>query len=72
VEIGVIRLSRDNVYMSGADVVLQDMNPGTDTHTLLIQKRDEILSLAHRRGAKNIRVFGSVATKPGRTAISIS
>ncbi|HOI12689.1 MAG TPA: nucleotidyltransferase family protein [Methanoculleus sp.] len=37
------------------------MNPGADIYTLLVQKRDEILSLAHRRGAKNVRVFGSVA-----------
>ncbi|WP_367259964.1 hypothetical protein [Methanoculleus sp.] len=48
------------------------MNPGTDIYTQLTRKRDEILSLAHRRGAKNVRVFGSVATKPGLTAISIS
>jgi predicted nucleotidyltransferase len=52
--------------MSGADVVLQDMNPGTDIQTLLVQKRDEILSLAHRRGAKNVRVFGSVARNEAR------
>lgn len=42
------------------------MNPGTDIYTLLIQKRDEILSLAHRRGAKNVRVFGSVARNEAR------
>ncbi|WP_301677909.1 hypothetical protein [Methanoculleus methanifontis] len=48
------------------------MNPGTDIHTLLVQKRDEILSLAPLLRARNVRVFGSVATKPGRTAISIS
>lgn len=43
-----------------------DMNPGADISTLLIQKRDEILSLAHRRGARNVRVFGSVARNEAR------
>jgi len=42
------------------------MKPGTDIYTLLVQKRDEILSLAHRRGAKNVRVFGSVARNEAR------
>ncbi|WP_054848285.1 nucleotidyltransferase domain-containing protein [Methanoculleus chikugoensis] len=43
------------------------MNPGADISTLLIQKRDEILSLAHRRGgARNVRVFGSVARNEAR------
>ena len=42
------------------------MSPGTDIYTLLIQRRDEILTLAHRRGAKNVRVFGSVARKEAR------
>lgn len=37
------------------------MDSGTDIYTLLIQKRNEILSLAERRGARNIRIFGSVA-----------
>jgi predicted nucleotidyltransferase len=42
------------------------MNPGADIYTLLVQKRDEILSLAHRRGARNVRVFGSVARNEAR------
>lgn len=42
------------------------MDPGTDISTRLIQKRDEILSLAHRRGAKNVRIFGSVARNEAR------
>jgi predicted nucleotidyltransferase len=42
------------------------MDPETDISTLLIQKRDEILSLAYRRGAKNVRVFGSVARNEAR------
>ncbi|WP_292367012.1 MULTISPECIES: nucleotidyltransferase family protein [unclassified Methanoculleus] len=42
------------------------MNPETDIYTLLIQKRDEILSLAKGRGAKNVRVFGSVARNEAR------
>ncbi len=43
------------------------MDPGTDISTILIQKRDEILSLAERRGARNV---GSSdrrhVTKPGQ------
>lgn len=42
------------------------MDPGTDIHTLLVQKRDEILALAHRRGARDVRVLGSVARKETR------
>jgi len=42
------------------------MDPETDISTLLVQKRDEILSLAYRRGAKNVRVFGSVARNEAR------
>jgi len=42
------------------------MDRRTDTSTLLIQKRDEILSLAERRGASNVRVFGSVARDEAR------
>jgi len=52
--------------MSRADVVLQDMSPGADIQNLLVQKRDEILSLARQRGAKNVRVFGSVARNEAR------
>ena len=32
-----------------------------DMHTLLQQKREEILCIAARHGARNVRVFGSVA-----------
>ncbi|MEG3057333.1 MAG: nucleotidyltransferase family protein [Methanoculleus sp.] len=42
------------------------MDPETDISTLLVRKRDEILSLAYRRGAKNVRVFGSVARNEAR------
>jgi len=42
------------------------MNPGTDISTLLVQRRDEILSIAQERGARNVRVFGSVARKEAR------
>ncbi len=42
------------------------MSPETDIYTLLVQKRDEILSLARRRGARNVRVFGSVARNEAR------
>jgi len=30
-------------------------------HALRADRREEILRLAHRRGARNLRVFGSVA-----------
>ena len=33
----------------------------TEIENLLISKRDEILLAAARRGARNVRVFGSVA-----------
>ncbi|WP_292522230.1 nucleotidyltransferase family protein [Methanoculleus sp.] len=42
------------------------MNPGADIYTHLVQKRDEILALAKKRGAKNIRIFGSVARNEAR------
>ncbi|MCK9580327.1 MAG: nucleotidyltransferase family protein [Methanoregula sp.] len=42
------------------------MNPETDIYTILIQKRHEILSLAQRRGARNVRIFGSVARHEAR------
>lgn len=42
------------------------MDPGTDIYTLLAQKRDEILSIAKERGARNVRVFGSVARNEAR------
>ena len=42
------------------------MDRRTYISTLLIQKRDEILSLAERRGASNVRVFGSVARDEAR------
>jgi len=51
---------------AGAMYLLQDMDHRTDISTLLIQKRDEILSLAERRGASNVRVFGSVARDEAR------
>ncbi|SCL76150.1 hypothetical protein L21_2071 [Methanoculleus chikugoensis] len=49
------------------------MKPGTDIHTLLIQKRDEILALAHRR-VQRTSGFSDPwhGTRPGQTAISIS
>jgi uncharacterized protein len=39
------------------------MNPETDIYNLLIRKREEILSLVQRRGARNVRIFGSVARR---------
>jgi hypothetical protein len=37
------------------------MESGIDLHDLLIRKRQDILTIAQRRGAKNIRIFGSVS-----------
>ena len=37
-----------------------------DLHELVIQKRQEILTIAQRRGAKNIRIFGSVSRHEAR------
>jgi hypothetical protein len=42
------------------------MGTDTDIYDILIRKRHEILSLAQRRGAKNVRIFGSVARKEAR------
>lgn len=42
------------------------MDQGADIYTLLARNRDEILSLAKKRGAKNVRVFGSVARGEAR------
>jgi uncharacterized protein len=42
------------------------MNPETNIYNLLTRKREEILSLAKRRGARNVRIFGSVARREAR------
>jgi len=42
------------------------MKAETDIYDLVIRKRLEILSLAQRRGARNVRIFGSVARKDAR------
>ena len=39
---------------------------GMDTRTLLQFRRDDILSVAERYGARNVRVFGSVARGDAR------
>ena len=39
---------------------------GIDLHDLVIRKRQEILTIAKRRGAKNIRLFGSVSRHEAR------
>jgi predicted nucleotidyltransferase len=39
---------------------------GIDLHDLVIRKRQEILIIAQRRGAKNIRIFGSVSRHEAR------
>ena len=55
-----------NLWMRGNVPATGHMDRRTDISTLLIQKRDEILSLAERRGASNVRVFGSVARDEAR------
>ncbi|MFA5296507.1 MAG: nucleotidyltransferase family protein [Methanoregulaceae archaeon] len=42
------------------------MKEETDIYVLIDRKREEILSLAEKRGARNIRIFGSVARKEAR------
>jgi len=42
------------------------MEQETDIYALGIRKRDEILTLATRRGARNVRIFGSVARREAR------
>jgi hypothetical protein len=42
------------------------MKTDADLYNLLIRKRQEIFALAQRRGAKNIRIFGSVARGDAR------
>jgi predicted nucleotidyltransferase len=37
------------------------MEPGMDKNELLMAKREEILKVAAQHGARNVRVFGSVA-----------
>jgi predicted nucleotidyltransferase len=42
------------------------MQTSDDPYELVIRKRQEILALAQRRGAKNIRIFGSVSRHEAR------
>jgi predicted nucleotidyltransferase len=42
------------------------MQISDDPYELVIRKRQEILALAQRRGAKNIRIFGSVSRHEAR------
>ena len=42
------------------------MNNDTHPSQLLKERREEILTAARRRGAKNIRIFGSVARGDAR------
>jgi len=42
------------------------MKDETDIYVLIDRKREESLSLAEKRGARNIRIFGSVARKEAR------
>ncbi|ACL17096.1 nucleotidyltransferase family protein [Methanosphaerula palustris] len=45
---------------------LNTMDPETDITQLLLRKRDEIISMAEQRGARNIRIFGSIARNEAR------
>lgn len=38
-----------------------------DLYDLVIRKRNEIIAIANRRGAKNIRIFGSVSRGEARS-----
>lgn len=38
-----------------------------DLYDLVIRKRNEIITIANRRGAKNIRIFGSVSRGEARS-----
>jgi uncharacterized protein len=42
------------------------MTADMDVYDLILRKRQEILSLAQRRGARNVRIFGSVARHEAR------
>jgi predicted nucleotidyltransferase len=42
------------------------MEADTEIYDLILRKRQEILTLAERRGARNVRIFGSVARKEAR------
>ena len=42
------------------------MDSENDISLLLIRKKEEIIRLARQRGARNIRVFGSVARNEAR------
>lgn len=44
----------------------KNMQTSVDPYELLVHKRQEILAIARRRGAKNIRVFGSVSRHEAR------
>jgi len=52
----------------------EDPSSGDGDHaiqTLLSEYRDEILNRAHRHGARNVRVFGSVARGESTTSSDI-
>jgi hypothetical protein len=42
------------------------MTADTDIYELISRKRQEILAIARRRGASNVRIFGSVARMEAR------
>lgn len=42
------------------------MEPEPDVYDTLIRRRCEILSLAQARGARNVRIFGSVVRREAR------
>lgn len=57
---------RGKFYRQDADISLNKMVPQIGISRILIEKRQEILALAQRRGARNIRIFGSVARNEAR------
>lgn len=42
------------------------MNADNDMYDLLLREREAILTLARQRGARNVRIFGSVARRDAR------
>ncbi len=47
------------------------MEDSSDIYDLLARKRGEILALAQKRGARNVRVFGSVSRHEARPGSDI-
>lgn len=62
----IILASHNKFYASTLLYRCVEKETGINLHDLVIQKRQEILTIAQRRGAKNIRIFGSVSRNEAR------